>query len=357
MNPFEDKIVHGLDIQVMSDTKNIDLSKGVWFVYDGECPICNLAAQSLRIREAVGPLMLVNAREETNHPLYLEIVDQKLNLDEGMVLRYGNCNYHGQNALQMMALLGSENGWYNRMNARLFKLPVIASFLYPIMKLARNTLLKILGIPRLQNLKVTKEANPVFEDVFGDDWPNLPPAMKAHYAARSYSEDRVTVNGHLNVYVHPLLGLFARASGLLVPFSGENIPVRVTFKAARNDNILEFDRVFGFEGHKPVHFKSRMLPMANGEVIEIMRFGFGWRFRCEWRENKVILSHLGYVWRFLGLNIPMPFSLILGKGYAEECPVSDTEFSMWTHTKHPLFGKMFGYDGSFKITDMKCVPY
>lgn len=357
MKPFEEKIVHGLDIQAMSDTKNNDLSKGVWFVYDGDCPICNLAAQSLRIREAVDPLFLVNAREETDHPLYLEIVDQNLDLDEGMVLRYGDRNYHGQNALQMMVLLGSRNGWYNRMNSLLFKSPAIARFLYPIMKLARNTLLRILRIPRLQNLEDAKDAYPVFKEVFGDTWPNLPPVIKAHYAARSYSEDRVIVDGHLNVYVHPLLGFFARLTGLLVPFSGENVPVRVTFKAAHHDNTLEFDRVFSFKGRKPVHFRSKMRPQPNGDVIELMRFGFGWRFRCEWRKNRVILSHLGYVWRFLGMNIPMPFSLILGKGYAEESPVSDTEFSMWTHTMHPLFGKMFGYEGSFTITDMKCDPY
>ncbi len=341
----------------MSDNKNIDLSKGVWFVYDGDCPICTLAAQSLRIKEAVGPLRLVNAREETKHPLYLEILDQRIDLDEGMVLRYGGRNYHGRNALQMMAFLGSNRGWYNRMNALLFKSPAIARFLYPVMKLARNTLLKILGIPRLQNLEIRNKENPVFKEVFGDDWPKLPPVMRAHYAVRSYSEDSVTVAGHLNTFVNPVLGLFARMSGLLVPYPGKNVPVRVTFKATRHDNTMEFDRVFSFEGRKSVLFKSRMLPLTNGEVIEIMRFGFGWRFRCEWWENKVILSHLGYVWRFLGVNVPMPFSLIIGKGYAEEIPLSDTEFAMWTHTKHSLFGKMFGYEGSFTITDMKCDPY
>lgn len=341
----------------MSDTKNNDLSKGVWFVYDGNCPICNLAAQSLRIREAVGPLTLINAREEATHPLCREIVDQKLNLDEGMVLRYGNSNYHGQSALQMMAFLGSNRGWYNRMNAVLFKSPTIARLMYPIMKLGRNTLLKILGIPRLHNLEIAKETHPVFKEVFGDDWLNLPPVMKAHYAARSFSDDRITVNGHLNTYVNPILGFFARVGGFLIPYSDKNVPVRVTFKSARDNNTLAFDRVFNFEGRKAVHFKSRMLPLTNGEVVEIMRFGVGWRFRCEWRDSKVILSHKGYIWRLFGVNIPMPFSLVLGKGYAEEIPLSDTDFSMWTHIMHPLFGKLFCYEGSFTITDMKCGPY
>jgi hypothetical protein len=52
--------------------------------------------------------------------------------------------------------------------------------------------------------------------------------------------------------------------------------------------------------------------------------------------------------------LPIPASFIIGKGYAEEMPLSDDTFSMWTHAKHPLFGKTFAYAGEFKIVEVSC---
>jgi hypothetical protein len=65
----------------------------------------------------------------------------------------------------------------------------------------------------------------------------------------------------------------------------------------------------------------------------------------------MILSHRGYVWRVAGWLLPLPLSWIIGKGYAEEIPISDTAFSMWTHAKHPLFGCAFGYKGRFEVIE------
>ena len=42
---------------------------GVWFVYDGDCPICTHAAEALRIKQEFGSLSLLNAREAVDEPL------------------------------------------------------------------------------------------------------------------------------------------------------------------------------------------------------------------------------------------------------------------------------------------------
>ena len=60
--------------------------EGVWFVYDGDCPICTHAAHALKIKETYGSLHLLNAREKQSHPLIDEINKQCLDLDEGMVI-------------------------------------------------------------------------------------------------------------------------------------------------------------------------------------------------------------------------------------------------------------------------------
>jgi predicted DCC family thiol-disulfide oxidoreductase YuxK len=83
----------------------------VWFAYDGDCPICTRAAQYLRIKESLGNLQLVNARDDREHPFIQEINNRVLNLDDGMVLKFREACYHGEDALHMMALLGSNRGW------------------------------------------------------------------------------------------------------------------------------------------------------------------------------------------------------------------------------------------------------
>ncbi len=59
----------------------------VWFVYDGQCPLCCLAAESLAIRRSVGQLHLLDARVSQDHQLLQQINGLGLDLDKGMVLR------------------------------------------------------------------------------------------------------------------------------------------------------------------------------------------------------------------------------------------------------------------------------
>lgn len=125
----------------------------VWFVYDGDCPICTTAANALRIRQAVGNLHLLNARVQHGHPLLQEIKSKGFNLDEGMVIKFQDTCYHGADALHIMALLGTGQGWFNRMNAWLFRSKCFSGFCYPAMRAARNFALRIKGVPQLRNLE------------------------------------------------------------------------------------------------------------------------------------------------------------------------------------------------------------
>lgn len=56
----------------MKQKATADSTETIYFVYDGDCPICNYAAHALKISEAVGKLELVNAREQKTHPVYKE---------------------------------------------------------------------------------------------------------------------------------------------------------------------------------------------------------------------------------------------------------------------------------------------
>ena len=131
---------------------NAAAAQAIWFVYDGECPVCQTAAAAFRVREAVGTLHLVNARTEAEHPVIAEVNTARLDLDAGMVIKYGGRLYHGADALQLMALIGSKQGWLNRMNALLFRNKSVAWLAYPFMRAARNLAIALKGAGKIKNL-------------------------------------------------------------------------------------------------------------------------------------------------------------------------------------------------------------
>ncbi len=194
---------------------------------------------------------------------------------------------------------------------------------------------------------------PIFQSVFGDQWEMLPPVMKNHYAVRPNTDDWVKVEGRLDITISPFVSLMARLTGMLLAHSGKDVPVTVVFKSDKA-GAFHFERTFHFATHGDVRFHSRMERMEGNELVEFIRFGVGWKLACFWDGSKIVLQHKGYVWRILGLMIPVPLAWIIGKGHAEEVPLSKDRFSMWTHAKHPLFGKTFGYAGEFKVTEVSC---
>lgn len=130
---------------------------GIQFIYDGECPVCTYAAHAFRIRQAAGELTLIDARTEGGHPLVQEVNRRGLDLDEGMVIHYEGTFYHGADALHLMALVGSETGWYNKANALLFRSKTLSKILYPVLRAGRNTLIFFKGVPKIDNLGKRKK--------------------------------------------------------------------------------------------------------------------------------------------------------------------------------------------------------
>jgi predicted DCC family thiol-disulfide oxidoreductase YuxK len=114
-----------------------------WMVYDGDCPVCSRYVRLVRLRESVGDVRVVNARD--GGPVVDEVVRRGLDLDEGMVLIHQGRFYHGADCVHMMAMLSSPSGLFNRVNAAVFRSPTLSRLLYPILRFGRNSLLKALG--------------------------------------------------------------------------------------------------------------------------------------------------------------------------------------------------------------------
>jgi predicted DCC family thiol-disulfide oxidoreductase YuxK len=125
----------------------------ILLVYDKECPACNAYCQIVRIRESVGDLKIVDARE--NSEVLNEITAQGLDIDQGMVLKMGEQLYYGSDAIHALALISNRSGVLNRLNYWMFKSKTVSSFFYPILRFFRNLLLKMLGKTKINNLGVS----------------------------------------------------------------------------------------------------------------------------------------------------------------------------------------------------------
>ncbi len=193
---------------------------------------------------------------------------------------------------------------------------------------------------------------PIFQSVFGAQWPSLPPVMHRHYSNRPYCDDVVITVGKMDVefgWLVRLLSPFLRIFGALVPHQGNDIPVTVYFKSEPDSAAFCLERIFNFENIKPYIFLSKMVQTKDDVIIEFMKFGIGWKHRCYYNGKKVILEHRGYVWKILGTIIPIPLTLFLGKTYAEETAINNNSFRMKMNIVHPWFGKIYEYRGVFEI--------
>jgi predicted DCC family thiol-disulfide oxidoreductase YuxK len=122
----------------------------ILLIYDKECPACNAYSQMVRIRNSVGELKLINAREDS--AVMRELSAQGLDIDQGMVLKMADSCYYGSDAIYMLSLLSSRSGVFNRLNYHLFKSRKVAKWLYPLLRACRNLLLKLLRKRKINNL-------------------------------------------------------------------------------------------------------------------------------------------------------------------------------------------------------------
>ena len=325
-------------------------STTIWFVYDGDCPLCKIAATALRIKKEYGTLHLINARDARDNALLNEINARGYNLDEGMVIFDGEQYYHGDTALTFMAKYAEPNGVFNLTTRALFWSDFIAKILYPGLRGIRNLLLRQRNICRINNLK----REPTFKNIFGESWQHLPAVMHKHYANRPYTDDVTVAEGIMNFHCSGPIKFFSpllKILGSIPPYNESNVPVTVHFNSNRHANTFGFTRTFHFKNQQPYVFNSRMQQTQGNHVVEIMRFGLSWKMQYLWQDPHIKLVHRGYALKLFGFFLPLPLTLLLGQVYAFETAVDDNCFDMSVSITHPLWGKIYEYQGRFIIKE------
>lgn len=119
----------------------------VQLIYDGNCPFCSAYVNFLRLREALGSVDLIDAR--TVPQLVADLVSQDIDPDAGMVLKIGDQIFHGADCIHALALMSSNSGLFNKFNGWVFRSPVRAHSLYPVLRTGRNLVLLLLGREKL----------------------------------------------------------------------------------------------------------------------------------------------------------------------------------------------------------------
>ena len=122
-------------------------------VYDKQCPACSIYCELLQSGASDSyQYVLADAREDSE--AMREITRRGLDIDEGMVVVKDGELYYGADAIQILAEQGPRQGIFNRLNRLLFGQIWMAHRLYPMLRSLRNLLLRVLGVRRINNLRV-----------------------------------------------------------------------------------------------------------------------------------------------------------------------------------------------------------
>jgi predicted DCC family thiol-disulfide oxidoreductase YuxK len=111
-------------------------------IYDGDCIFCRNYVRLLKLRETMGGVTLLNARETGK---VSELGFEPESLNDGMIIIFDGKVYKGADAVHRMALLTTSNSFFNRLNRVVFRHRVLAVALYPFLRLGRRLWLLIDG--------------------------------------------------------------------------------------------------------------------------------------------------------------------------------------------------------------------
>lgn len=111
--------------------------------YDGDCPFCSKYVQLTRLRASVGPVELVDLRQDD--AARERFSEQGLNPDQGMIVQTPGGVFHGADAMHAISAMSSASGLMNRLAALIFGNKFLAQSLYPVLRAGRNATLFAMG--------------------------------------------------------------------------------------------------------------------------------------------------------------------------------------------------------------------
>ncbi|OWK20904.1 hypothetical protein AJ88_24200 [Mesorhizobium amorphae CCBAU 01583] len=118
-------------------------AKSALIVYDGDCVFCQSYVRFMRLREAVGPVELLDAR--SGDPRAASFQRQGFDLNEGMLFVFEDHVYYGDEAVNLLAILSSSSSLFGWLNRAILSNRTAAWLIYPMLKIGRRVTLRLRG--------------------------------------------------------------------------------------------------------------------------------------------------------------------------------------------------------------------
>lgn len=117
--------------------------KTALIVYDGDCIFCQSYVRFARLRSTVGAVELLDAR--SGDARVAEFQRQGFDLNEGMLFVFEDRVYHGDEAINLLAILSSSSSLFGWLNRRILANRTVARLVYPALKFGRRATLRLRG--------------------------------------------------------------------------------------------------------------------------------------------------------------------------------------------------------------------
>ena len=128
-----------------------DRTQDVELVYDDRCPICRSYCKRVRLADEQLNLVLVDARLPGK--TVDEVAARGLDINEGMAVTIDGALYYGSEAIHELSRLAEAKSPFGRLNRLLFGSRVLSRPAYAAAKLARNIVLRLIGVEKIRHPK------------------------------------------------------------------------------------------------------------------------------------------------------------------------------------------------------------
>jgi hypothetical protein len=183
----------------------------------------------------------------------------------------------------------------------------------------------------------------LMQQALGPQWAQLPPALQAHYQLANHTDVGaldIEYPGFMQMPLNLLHGI-----GALLHRRGEAVPT--TVKKWMDGHTQHWQRTISFADGRIIHFKSHWHYGGGNELIEYVNPFLGLRMAVHVDDGKLIYEGRHFVLKLGSLKLPIPEWLLLGHTSIVETAETDHQFTMDFRLRHPLFGQIYRYAGTF----------
>ena len=186
----------------------------------------------------------------------------------------------------------------------------------------------------------------MMQHALGEQWEQLPPALKAHYCAEDNTDTgnlSIEFPAWMSAYLH-LLHRF----GALIPRRGHALPT--TVEKRLREGSYRWTRTTRFPDDREIQFHSRWQHADGNELVEFINRFLGLRMAVHVAGERLYFEGRHIILRLGRWQLPIPESLALGHTTIVESALDNEHFEMDIRLTHPLFGQVYRYSGIFRVS-------